>query len=109
LHANERSRSFISHPVPTHLVCQQNESYQESQLQLSSTSPFYENPFAFSDPANRLRSPTLLESGDAREKGNFPRPERCLLDLEKGGVTSQNIWSPYDRHFLGITWCNVTN
>jgi len=84
LHANERSRSCISHPVPTHLVCQQNESYQESQLQLSSTSPFYENPFAFSDPANRLRSPTLLESGDAREKGNFPPHRKVLVGLGKG-------------------------
>jgi len=22
-------------------------------------------------------------------------------------VTSQNLWSRYDRHFVGITWCNL--
>ena len=24
-----------------------------------------------------------------------------------GEVTSQNLWSRYDRHFVGITWHNV--
>ena len=25
-----------------------------------------------------------------------------------GEVTSQNLWPRYDRHFVGITWHNVT-
>jgi len=26
-----------------------------------------------------------------------------------GAVTSQNLWSRYDRHFVGKTWHNVRN
>ena len=30
-------------------------------------------------------------------------------DNTQGKMTSQNLWSRYDRHFVGITWHNVWN
>ena len=32
-----------------------------------------------------------------------------LARYTQGEVTSQNLWSRYDRHFVGITWHNVRN
>jgi len=33
----------------------------------------------------------------------------CFFETQctQGEVTSQNLWSRYDRHFAGITWHHV--
>ena len=35
--------------------------------------------------------------------------QRFVAANKYGEVTSQNLWPRYDRHFVGITWHNVTS
>ena len=35
--------------------------------------------------------------------------QRFVAAYRHGEVTSQNLWPRHDRHFVGITWHNVTS
>ena len=65
---------------------------------------------------NRLASGTRTEHIHNVTHQGQHRSRRlcdCLVSMSceytQGEVTSQNLWSRYDRHFVGITWHNVRN
>ena len=38
---------------------------------------------------------------------SFLMAHQHIIGYTQGEMTSQNLWSLYDRHFVGITWHNV--
>ena len=56
------------------------------------------------------RSSRTADAAEVQEKKPQAAGLICLRpSYRQGEVTSQNLWPRYDRHFVGITWHNVTS